>query len=444
VAGYIDLLWLQRAYERVDLGPSSVIFVLRQAPEGTVLVLRVPPPAGAGTTQMHLELPPLERPGLVRSPIDGVERLVAGWRIDASPLVVGVSRDKDAVLHDWRLEAWRVLVRTLILSALGAAAIAALVRQLRRAEAGERALRDSEERYALAMDSANEGHYDWNMKGGSSFVSVKMLELLGLPRETQFADRDRMLESVSIHPDDMRRINAAYAAHMEGRSACYEVQYRVLHADGQWHWLRTRGQCLRDAEGRPDRFVGSTMEVTGEKRAEAERQRLEAALRKSQKMEAMGTLAGGIAHDFNNILGAILGYGEMAQKDLPQGSALRHYVDNVIAAGERAKALVERILTFSRSGLGARTPVNVQAVAQETLDLLAASLPAGVQLVPRLASGDAAVIGDPTQLHQVLMNLCTNAVHAMDDAGTLEVLLDRVEVREARRCCTGRSSPVPT
>ena len=169
--------------------------------------------------------------------------------------------------------------------------------------------------------------------------------------------------------------------------------------------------------GKPYRCVGSTSDITAEKQAQTEKEHLEAQLRQSQKMEAIGTLAGGIAHDFNNILGAILGYGELAQQHAAAGSAMRRYLDNVMRAAGRAKALVDRILGFSRMGLGERVPVNVQAVIEETLELLAASLPAGIRLEKSLRAGDAAVIGDATQLHQVAMNLCTNALHAMEGGG---------------------------
>jgi len=177
------------------------------------------------------------------------------------------------------------------------------------------------------------------------------------------------------------------------------------------------------------------------KQAEDAKERLEALLRQSQKMEAMGTLAGGIAHDFNNILGAILGYGELAQKDVAEGSVARRHLDQVMHAGGRAKALVERILTFSRSGLGERVPVHVQSVIEETLDMLAASLPAVVRLAKELEAGDAAVVGDATQLHQVVMNLCTNASQAMEHGGVLEVSLDRAEVAQNSRLSHGNLAP---
>ncbi|HUP07442.1 MAG TPA: PAS domain S-box protein, partial [Caldimonas sp.] len=135
--------------------------------------------------------------------------------------------------------------------------------------------------------------------------------------------------------------------------------------------------------------VGGELVLTVILRDVTDRVRLEAELRRSQKMEAVGTLAGGIAHDFNNILGAILGYGELAQRKVREGRAIDEELDQVMQAGQRAKRLVEHILAFSRSGLGHQVPVHVQSVVTEALALLAASLPAGVRLQQRLAAGDA-------------------------------------------------------
>jgi signal transduction histidine kinase/ActR/RegA family two-component response regulator len=167
-------------------------------------------------------------------------------------------------------------------------------------------------------------------------------------------------------------------------------------------------------------------------RREREREEMQRQLQQAAKMEAIGRLAGGIAHDFNNILGAILGYGEMAQKVLGEGNGVRRYVDQVMQAGARGKGLVERILAFSRSGLGERVPVHVQSVVEETLDILAASLLPQVRLQKRLDAGDTAIVGDATQLHQVTMNLCTNALQAMEHGGVLTVVLEKVAVRERR------------
>jgi len=159
---------------------------------------------------------------------------------------------------------------------------------------------------------------------------------------------------------------------------------------------------------------------------EAEKAALQARLQKAQRLESLGTLAGGIAHDFNNILGAILGFGEMAQQHAAPGSDMRRYVDRVMQAGARARVLVRRILDFSRSGVAERAPVNIQAVAEEAIAMLRPTLPETIRFEARLEAGTAAVLGDGTQLYQVVMNLCTNAAQAIGDAGTIEVRLDRV------------------
>jgi signal transduction histidine kinase/CheY-like chemotaxis protein len=177
-------------------------------------------------------------------------------------------------------------------------------------------------------------------------------------------------------------------------------------------------------------------------RREREREEMQRQLQQAAKMEAIGRLAGGIAHDFNNILGAILGYGELAQRNL-EGRAVRRHVDQVMQAGARGKGLVERILAFSRSGLGERVPVHVQSVVEETLEILAASLLPQVRLERRLDAGDTAVVGDATQLHQVAMNLCTNALQAMEQGGVLTVALEKAAVPERRLLSHGTLLPGP-
>ena len=439
VQAVVDLEAFQRIYEAIDLGQGSAVNLLRD--DGTLFVRQPPIPDIMGRKFPEMVAPAPDPSGLVLQTMDKQPRFVGLAHVRDFPLVVAVSRDESTALGAWRGEAWRVAVRTLVLALLASAAIVALVYQLRRVEMGERALRESEQRYALAMEGANEGHFDCTLPEGGGFLSPKMKELLGLSPDARTSSREDAL--VNTHPDDYPMIDAAFQALVDGETDIYDVEYRVRQPDGQWHWIQVRGRAVTDSEGARSRLVGSAIDVTERKHAESEKDRLETQLRQSQKMEAMGTLAGGIAHDFNNILGAILGYGELAQKASAEGSVVRRYIDNVMHAAGRAKSLVERILAFSRSGLGERAPVNVQAVVAETLALLAASLPGRVQLQRKLEAGDAAVIADATQLHQVVMNLCTNAVQAMDDGGVLEVRVDRAEVRERRSVLHGEVAPGP-
>jgi signal transduction histidine kinase len=188
---------------------------------------------------------------------------------------------------------------------------------------------------------------------------------------------------------------------------------------------------------RLSRIVSSVHRALREARERAERRQLEARLRQAQRLEAMGTLAGGIAHDFNNILGAILGYGERVFRDAPRESRLRRDLESILAAGERGKALVERILTFSRCGAGERTQVHVEQVVHEALDLVGAKLPPGIVIAATLQAGPAAMFGDPTEVHQVLMNLATNAIQAMPSGGTLRVSLTTARFDAARVATIG-------
>ena len=172
----------------------------------------------------------------------------------------------------------------------------------------------------------------------------------------------------------------------------------------------------------------TALDITERKRAERERASLEEKLRISQKMEAIGTLAGGIAHDFNNILAAIIGYAELANIDSPRESPVASSLAQILKAAFRARDLVRQILMFSRQSEMQFGPLQVNLIVKETLKLLRASLPTIIQV--RQDLGDCGkILGDPTQVHQVVMNLCTNAYHAMSaEGGLLDISLSSVDI----------------
>ncbi|UCF90470.1 MAG: AAA family ATPase, partial [Desulfobacterales bacterium] len=192
--------------------------------------------------------------------------------------------------------------------------------------------------------------------------------------------------------------------------------------DGTTCELEVTISPIRDGANNVISFVSVNRDVSREIQMEKE-------LRQAQKMEAIGTLAGGIAHDFNNILSAIMGYTELALLDLPSDSSVGDHLNEVLTAGNRAKDLVEQILAFSRQNEQAMHPVEVGLIVKEALKLLRASLPATIEIRPQIEVDADMVLADPTQIHQVLMNLCTNAAHAMrGQGGTLEVRLVGLEV----------------
>jgi len=439
VVANVDLQDLNQFYRAVDLGPGSAIQLLRD--DGTLLVRNPPRASLVGKEFPTLALRDTASMAEVQNPIDGRRSYVATASVRNTPLRLAVTRDAAVALQPWREETVRLAVRTLIVSLLSALSLAVMLVQIRRVASGQRALRESEQRYALAMEGANEGHWDWDAATDQLFLSPRMRALDGERATDAPSLGSAWRASVPMHPEDRPRFETAVREHFAGVRPRFECEFRVRHANGDWRWLFARGRCLFDADGKPARFVGSAIDVTVQKQAQLEKEHLEAQLRQSQKMEAIGTLAGGIAHDFNNVLGAILGYGELALQHAGDDASLRRYLDNVLHAAERARLLVERILGFSRSGLGDRVPVNVQAVVKETLELLAASLPTGIRVEAELTAGAAAVMGDPTYLHQVSMNLCTNAVQAMQAGGVLTVRLTREDLREARNLSRGGLGP---
>ncbi|MBW2169460.1 MAG: response regulator, partial [Deltaproteobacteria bacterium] len=160
-----------------------------------------------------------------------------------------------------------------------------------------------------------------------------------------------------------------------------------------------------------------------------EYRKLEAQLQQAQKMEAIGTLAGGIAHDFNNILAAIIGYTEIASLQVAEDDKAKESLKEVLKSGRRAADLVKQILAFSRKGEQERIPVQIGLIVKEALKLLRASLPTTIEIHQNIESDTGIVEADPTQIHQILMNLCTNAGHAMrEEGGILEVTLTNVDI----------------
>lgn len=171
-------------------------------------------------------------------------------------------------------------------------------------------------------------------------------------------------------------------------------------------------------------------DITGRLQAEEEKWQLEAQLRQAQKMEAIGTLAGGIAHDFNNLLAAILGYAGLAKAGTPEGSATRNKIEEVLKAAHRAKELVKHILSFSHKGGQERLPVDLCLIARDALKLLRASIPTSIKIVENVAADCGIILADPSQIHQILMNLSTNAFQAMEeDGGVLAVNIAAVELK---------------
>ena len=296
--------------------------------------------------------------------------------------------------------------------------------------AREEELRRSQHYLAEAQRLSHIGSWAFNA-AGFGYWSPELFKIHGLDPGGKAPSIPEYL--ALVHPEDRDFVVQEIEKMLAGAEG-FDFKKRIVRPDGAIRHVRCTG-IRATTGGIVQEFVGTGMDVTEQERAEEELRRLERQLRQAQRFEAMGTLAGGIAHDFNNILGAILGYGERALRDAGKGSRLRHDLDSIMAAGERGRALVDRILAFSRGRTSERVAVHVEQVVREAVDLLEAKLPDRIRVEAMLDAGRAAVLGDPTQVHQVVMNLGTNAVQAMPAGGTLFVLLD-VARFDAERAAT--------
>ncbi len=239
-------------------------------------------------------------------------------------------------------------------------------------------------------------------------------ELLGYGRESLLGKNDLDL----FPPEQAAYFMAKDREVLGGEMGILDIQEEpILTANKGLRLLHTKKVCIRGGDGITKYLLGISEDITERKQAEAEQKKLQVQLQQAQKMEAIGTLAGGIAHDFNNILGAILGYAEMVQEDSPAGSMMRKDIDQVVKASHRAKDLVKQILNFSRQAATEQIPLHPALIIKEVVKMLRSSLPSTIDLQQDVDPDVGLILADPTQIHQVLMNLCTNAFHSMEETG---------------------------
>jgi PAS domain S-box-containing protein len=571
LAAIIDIEYVDRLYRSLDIGAGFVSLVTRDG----MLVTRVPPPHG---NYFGKQLPDpggllgaIARDGRYAGWAEGLIMaspvLISAVPVADAPLVVITGAPERAVLAPWRTETMNIVARMLLTSAVMMALIWLAARELTRRAQADTRMRESEERYSLAVAGANDGIWDYDSASGKMYYSPRALELLGIdPKLEGFRRRAEWEALMSVHCEDRERREKHIQDHVAGTERHYHGEWRVRRADGGYRWIMVRGLCIRDAAGRALRYAGSitdieprkryeaeilkqtalldelfesapeavtlldlegrvmrtnreftslfgygaeeaagrtlvelivpddqreeanlrrdavlagervsaererlrkdgsrlhvaftaspvtiegrliglyTMlrDITGRKLAEAEQARLQDRLRQAEKMEAVGRLAGGIAHDFNNVLGGILGYGEMLLEGAAEGSPERRYARNLLIAANRARDLVEQILTYSRSQRAARGPVDIGRVVGETLEVIRGSLPPDITLRPQLPDAPLVVLSDATQLHQVVMNLCTNAIHAMGGEGVLSVSVEAIEIASELKLAQGTLGP---
>jgi PAS domain S-box-containing protein len=303
--------------------------------------------------------------------------------------------------------------------------LAVMFLEITRRKKTERALQESEARFKTLFEFAPDGYYLLDLNGVFIDGNRKAEELIGYEREEligkNFLELDLLpMDQLQLAAEMLERNKKGFTTgpkelvlrHKLGRKVHIEITSLPIELKG----AKT--------------VLGIARDITERKKAEKTQLQLQTQLQLAQKMEALGSLAGGIAHDFNNILSAIIGYTEIALVDVVDNPELQENLEKVRQAGNRAKELVKQILTFSRQSEIESKPVKVRLVVKEALKLLRPTLPATIEIHEHIDS-EAAVMADPIQIHQVMMNLCTNAAHAMAaEGGILSVSLRDTRVDE--------------
>jgi PAS domain S-box-containing protein len=425
---WIDLDYFRRFYREIDLGEGSEVVLFRQ--DGGLLA-RYPGegdelgrPFADEILYRNLVAAPSGPGELRKSPGDGQERIYAARAVHGYPLAIGVSVKKSTVLDAWHEQVVHSTVRTTLLCFSVITLVWLVLRHLRRSERAEGQLRVQTALLDELFESAPEAIVMLDLDQRVTRVNREFTRMFGYAAEQV---RGRALDTLIV-PEELRPEWRRLARSVRsGQHTSMETER--IRRDGTRLHVSELGAPILVATGQIASYA-IYRDISERRLADAERDKLETRLRQAVKLEAIGTMAGGIAHDFNNILAAILGYGDMARNAAAEGSTLKRYVGNVLAAAHRAKALIDQILTYSRSNRGQRTVVNVDEVVVETLDLVRVSLPQDIELDTTLSVRRAAVIADPTHIHQLIMNLCRNAEHAMSAGGKLTVSLDVIDANE--------------
>lgn len=287
-------------------------------------------------------------------------------------------------------------------------------------------------RLGMAVEQSVDGIFITDINGNIQYANPSFERITGFSREDAIGKNLSLLKNGN------------------GDNAFYAAMWNTLKEGGVWQGNLTNVKKdgskyeeylsitpVLDSSGKVVNYVASMRDITNELKMEKH-------LSQKQKMEAVGTLAGGIAHDFNNILQSIIGFAQLAIFHPKDSKKSNEYMKNILVAGERARKLVEQILAFSRRGEAARKPLRIHLILKESIGLIRATLPSNIEIRENISDESLAVMMDPTQISQIIVNLSTNAAHAMNETGgILELFMERVELEQEAAAVFGDLKPGP-
>ncbi|MBN2038969.1 MAG: PAS domain S-box protein [Spirochaetes bacterium] len=282
----------------------------------------------------------------------------------------------------------------------------------------EEALKISEKKYRNIFERAVEGIFQSTPQGKFISINPSFAGMLGYDNcEELIADITSIKDQLFVNPDEYSKFiqSLAQEDHIDG------FEHQFYRKDGTKIWVSTNAQAVRNNNGEIIHYEGISENITNRKKADEEKEKLQIQLNHAQKMEALGTFVGGIAHDFNNILSIMTGYADLMQMEIDENSPLRAYIDQIISSAEKATGLTQNLLTFSRKKIVSLDNINLNNHIQKTETLLRRLLTEDIIFKTKLTDDDTSIMGDATQIDQILFNLATNARDAITKGGNLTI-----------------------
>jgi len=292
--------------------------------------------------------------------------------------------------------------------------ISGMVLDITEHKLSEQLLRQSEEKYRNIFENAVEGIFQSTEDGRYLSVNPALAKMYGYGSPEEVIAGITDIEK-QLYVNPWERLIFKELLEKNGIIERFEIQ--VYKKNRSKFWISFNARAVKDSNGLILYYEGTVEDITSRKQAEEEKMRLEAQLRQSQRMEAIGQLAGGIAHDFNNVLIGIKGIAMRALKKTPSENPLYDKLELILKGAQRGHDLVKRILTFSRKGESNFKPVRVGQIIRETVRMMQVSVPPNIEISENILTKDDTVLADQIQIYQVVLNLCFNGVHAMEDKG---------------------------